>query len=329
VSTPDANPSDIPESGEVAPTRRRKPTRLAPHSPDVEHLVAAGWQPLPQYLSLFAHLSTPERRIVERTAKWRQLNDVAGQLVLSEAGRADAQEILTLAGSLAGRADELEARAAFRRSYGLLPSRFGVVELERLIIHQREVDLEHAARIDQALGRDPSEREILDLCLPLSSSHPATRARALGPTAWALTSDSNDLRPLELVVFDSSAVSGYDAPGDLERLIGFSVGYSPNLLNVIEVNGRLILNNGHHRAFALLRRGRRHAPCLVQSPTRQDDFALLAPDIQQQMQLYIGSPRPPLLIDFFNDAVCETVRLPRCRREVRVSMSVEAVDVPA
>jgi hypothetical protein len=47
------------------------------------------------------------------------------------------------------------------------------------------------------------------------------------------------------------------------------------------------------------------------------------------MQLYINSPRPPLLIEFFNEEVCETVRLPRRRREVRVSMSVEAVDVPA
>jgi len=105
------------------------------------------------------------------------------------------------------------------------------------------------------------------------------------------------------------------------------VGYGVNALNVLSVGGRLILNNGSHRAYALRAAGLTHAPAVVQTVTREDQLNVI-PLVQQNRELYLAHPRPPMLKDYFNAELCEVIQAPRKLRQVRVQFGVEQLDAP-
>ena len=46
-------------------------------------------------------------------------------------------------------------------------------------------------------------------------------------------------------------VTDYQAAGPLAGVVGVAVGYGSNFLNAVALGGRLVLNNGFHRAYAL------------------------------------------------------------------------------
>jgi hypothetical protein len=105
------------------------------------------------------------------------------------------------------------------------------------------------------------------------------------------------------------------------------VGYGANALNVLSVNGRLILNNGSHRAYALKAAGFTHVPAVVQTLTRPDDLSICL-QVQQKPDLYLTGPRPPMLVDYFDAAVHEIIPVPRKVRQIRTQFGVEQFDAP-
>ena len=57
--------------------------------------------------------------------------------------------------------------------------------------------------------------------------------------------------------------------------MGLVVGFSSNYLNVVAAEGRLVLNNGYHRVYALRERGVTHVPCVMQRVTRREELELV------------------------------------------------------
>jgi hypothetical protein len=109
-----------------------------------------------------------------------------------------------------------------------------------------------------------------------------------------------------------------------------TIGFGSNYLNALEVEGRLVLNNGSHRAYALRDLGLTHAPCIVQQVTRRDELDLVASgDVQVNPDRYLKVPRPPLLKDYFDPQLRKVVPVPRKNRLVRVQYGFEQSDVPA
>jgi hypothetical protein len=106
------------------------------------------------------------------------------------------------------------------------------------------------------------------------------------------------------------------------------VGFSSNALNVVRVNGRLILNNGSHRAYALQKAGLRFVPAIVQNVTHQDELALF-PALKEQPDMYLTARRPPLPKDYLDPSLHIVIELPRRLRQVCISYGVEITDAPA
>src|ERR687885_1932594 len=71
--------------------------------------------------------------------EWREANDYYYELEQSEAGIADRVERRELDPSLVPLAEAVMAAPCFHQSYDTLPTRIGMVELDRLVVFQRHV----------------------------------------------------------------------------------------------------------------------------------------------------------------------------------------------
>ena len=129
------------------------------------------------------------------------------------------------------------------------------------------------------------------------------------------------LRPDQLV--------GYQANGPIAGVIALVVGFGSNYMNVLNVDGRFILNNGHHRACALWEQGLRKVPCVVQTIVHPDEVEVHAPRaVRRNPAFYLTDPRPPLLGDYFDPTLSRRVHVALTTKQVRVGYTVEEMDMP-
>ncbi|MCZ7673842.1 MAG: hypothetical protein M5U34_45335 [Chloroflexi bacterium] len=112
--------------------------------------------------------------------------------------------------------------------------------------------------------------------------------------------------------------------------MGLVVGFGSNFLNAIAAEGRLVLNNGSHRAYALRASGITHVPCIIQQVSRREELLVIGSnELRQNPDLYLKAPRPPLLKDYFDPKLRKVFLVPRRNRQIKVSFGVEQIDVPA
>jgi hypothetical protein len=106
------------------------------------------------------------------------------------------------------------------------------------------------------------------------------------------------------------------------------VGYGSNFLNVIQSDGRLLLHNGYHRAYALRELGVTHAPCIMQTATRRDELNLVASrSVLEDPAFYLKAARPPLLKDFFDPRLRKVLRVPKILRVVELSFEAKEFEI--
>jgi hypothetical protein len=187
------------------------------------------------------------------------------------------------------------------------------------------VDELRAGQLDRL---DPEA--LFRFCLPYD--HPEAPVRVSRPAgnAWVFVSPSTDFRFLGASLLRSDQIVGHQSTGALAGVVGLEVGYGSNFLNAIEVNGRLVLNNGSHRAYALYASGVHEAPCLIQTVSRMEELELVASgDLVGSPDRYLAATRPPLLKDYFDPELRVIHHRPRNDRMIKVTFGVEQLEVPA
>ena len=108
-----------------------------------------------------------------------------------------------------------------------------------------------------------------------------------------------------------AVISNFDAPGNRapqpsQMGHGFTVGVPPSFIEVARFQGRYVVRDGHHRAFGLLSRGITRVPVYVRDVATAED---LAPAGTLPRSAWQGE-RPPLLRDYHDDLVAESLLLP-------------------
>jgi hypothetical protein len=154
----------------------------------------------------------------------------------------------------------------------------------------------------------------------------------IAENSWVLKSVSSDLRLLDAEVIDPGQIVGLNAVGVPTAVLAVSVGYGANFLSAVRVDGRLVLSNGSHRAYALREAGHTHAPCLVQDASRREELqVLLGPEnpVTLKPDSFLSAPRPPLFKDYFDERLRMVVHVPRTVRQVQVSFGCAPADLPA
>jgi len=297
-----------------------------------DHVFLIGRPPLEEYLGFLTVQcvdgASADLRVLAE--EWRSANDHVRELEATEAGWADDAPILGLPGGLAALAAEVMANPIIQTCYGVVPNNIAMVELDRLVVSQKDINLMYARQIEATLGTDPTEEQIFELCLPFGAPPPVVEAARIANNGYMFLSQSNDLRFLEPTLLDAQSLIGHKPRGVVAGIVALPVGFSPNCLSVISVEKRLILNNGSHRAYALRDLGITHVPAIIQTVTRREELPVCASElVQQQPDRYLKDPRPPVLKDYFDPKLRKIVTVVRRLRQVKIAFGVEPLDVPA
>lgn len=319
--------STLPHPDAVRPA----PTARARHE-----LWLLGQPPLEKYLSYIsaygadsvpgpggAGANMPTRG--ELVRQWAQANDYYDVLAEREAGVADHMPHAPLAPALAPLAEALMARTHYREAFDMLPTRVAMVELARLVVCQNHVNHEYVGQLKLSLGSRPSPEQLFRFCLPLDDCPTPVEVREEGSKRYTFRSCSTDLRLHETLLLRPGQLQQYAPSGTLAGVVGVVVGYGSNFLNALEDddNGRMILNNGYHRACALLELGIEHAPCIVQTVSRRDELDIAArPVVAKDPGYFFNGARPPLLRDFADPRIVRLVPAVRLTKTIEVTIDV-------
>lgn len=217
-----------------------------------------------------------------------------------------------------------------QNGFNTVPTEIAFVELDRLVVHQKHIDLAYVRRLQNQLGFAPSDEEIFRTCLPFDHPHPPAKWSRMDDDSYVFVSPSNDMRFLGSMALDAENVQGYPHPGSLLGVVGLAVGFGSNFLNTVAAEGRMILNNGSHRAYALRDLGFTHVPCVVQHVSTRDELDVVASStVRNDPDYYLRNPRPSMLRDYFNPRLRIVLPVERVLRQVKVRFSVSEHFVPA
>ncbi len=268
---------------------------------------------------------------VALTDEWRAANDYYEILAKTEAGIADDVECAALDSKLQHLAENVMSDARYRHTFDSLPTRFGMVELDKLVIYQIHVTGSFLHTLRQRLRPNPDLASLFHFCLPLETPDAPIRIERVGSKRFVFRSDSTDFRFQESLLLQPDQVCGYENYGSLAGVAGVAVGFGSNFLNVIQDDDsqRLLLHNGYHRACALRAAGITHAPCIIQTVTRRDELDISAdPEVAKSPGYYFNAPRPPLLKDYFDPKIRKVLPIKKMIRMVEVNFDVKEFWLP-
>lgn len=295
-----------------------------------EEVWLLGQPPLQKFLNYVEETAIGGDRVKQSLLvdQWRAANDVYYELENSEAGIAETAEAMDLDPALAELADRVRADSRFKRAFEVVPTRFAMVELDKLIISQQHVNVTHARSAKARLAKSSTPADVFRLCAPIDAPAAPVRIRQTGARRYVMWSPSSDIRFHEAKLFSGDAINGYEPYGAIGAILGLVVGFGSNFLNVIESDGRLVLNNGHHRAYGLRDFGLTHAPCIIQTVTRTDELNLIGPrQVCEAPAFYFKAARPPLLKDFFDPRLHTVLRIPKLVRMIEINFEVRDFEV--
>jgi hypothetical protein len=300
------------------------------HAAADEHVFLIGRPPVTEYLSFVAQ--TIEGEAQNRAAfmdQWRAANDHLRELQRDETGFADSPRVRPLPDHLFGLQDQVMEDSITTNSFSNVPFEIGIVELDRLVVFQKHVNVGYVGVLRGLLGDDVTDEDVFRFCLPFDRRYdPNVEYGPVAPNAWGFASPSQDFRPLDATVLDPSQVTGLDVGGAPVAIVAVVVGYGCNYLNAVRVEDRLVLNNGSHRAYALREAGHTHAPCLIQNVSRREELEVVSQPVAQQVERLLDAGRPPVLRDYFDAKLRLVAHMPRRKRQVTVQVNVDQTMTP-
>jgi len=271
--------------------------------------------------------SADRRTLIE---EWTSANNYIRILEEKEAGWADNPKIGALAPRLGPLRDEFLENPLIQHSFRSVPFEIGMVELDRLVIYQKHINLEFVRSLSKKIAEAPGDEEVFRACLPSDRALSVAKCIRTRNDTYQFLSPSNDLRFLGPMLLNSENVTGHPPPGAIVGVVGLAVGFGTNVLNVVQAENRLVLNNGSHRAFTLRQMGITHVPCLIQHVSSREELMLVgSAELRKNPDRYLLHPRPSLFKDYFEPRLRKVFPVIRQFRQVRVNFTVEENYVPA
>lgn len=231
---------------------------------------------------------------IQLTKEWRAANSLLRDLEVTEAGYADAAELDALPADLIELAEAELRDPGTRRSLDLLPYRWALVELDRLVVFQKTINLSFVETLKCTLPSPPTPEGLTRFVIG-EREPPSLQITPVDGNTFSFSSPSQDLRVLSTVTLDPKSVHGHELYGRTSSVLGIFIGYGSNIFTGIRLGKRVLLLNGTHRAYTLRANGITHAPCLIRCVSTADDLDLVnMPEIRQNFDRYFVNPRPPL-----------------------------------
>ncbi len=295
-----------------------------------EHLYLLGRPTLKQFLRYVSGHAVRDPGPGQLADLWRSGLARVEQLERDEPSAANDPQMGKLGPEYEPLLIELLKDPLIRGNFNTVGTDIVLIELDRLVVYQRHIDLTHVRRIEEKLGLEPDQEKIFRTCLPWDHPQPPVSWSRVHRNRFVFVSPSNDLRFLSTLSLRPSQLRDFAPSGDLVGVAGIAVGFGSNFLNAIYSDGRLVLNNGSHRAYALRKLGVTHVPCIVQHVTSHEELQVIAPnDVRSDPDSYLRRPRPAMLKDYFDPCLITTFEAVRRLRQVTVRIEIEEQSIPA
>jgi hypothetical protein len=259
---------------------------------------------------------------------WRAAAKHYQVLETTQAAIANKPKVLPIPIGMRGHIELLTSQPSFSATFSTVPIAFGMVPLAQLVCSQFDLTVSTLEALKKRIPKKLSVNKLAQLCLPLAPAHGQCVLGREANNEYVFHSDSHDLRSLTAQLVPVGDIAGYHPRGHVQAAIVIGVGFSTNVLNVIRYADRLVLNNGYHRAVALLVQGYTHAPCVLQVCGQGDDVGQCAMrEINQNYDLYFNQARPPLVRDYLEPMLTSQWPVDPVRRQITVKISHESRDI--
>lgn len=295
-----------------------------------EVIFLRGRPPLAEFISFVQQndVNGPQLTPPALASEWREANVRIQELEKTESGIADNPSVEPLPANLSALGVRLASETSILRSFGFIPFQLGIIELDQLVVFQKQINLSYVKELRPAVAAIGSDEELFNFVFSRDKAPPPVKMTRIGQAGFSFTSPSMDFRPLDVTVLSPAQVHGFEVGGALNSIVGVALGYGSNLLQATRFKGRIILGNGSHRAYALYEAGKRRVPCLVQEATLEEEVKMVFPQIANSLGTYFDVSRPPMLKDYFEPKLTRVVHVPRKNRQVRILLQVEQSDIP-
>lgn len=254
--------------------------------------------------------------------EWQRANDLYWRLEQDEGGIADAIACTQPRPESDLQFASIRAHPHFQACFGSLPVTFEWIELDKLVVSQLHVEPGYGPECS-ALPQSSDDDALLQFCLPTSRPMPPIDVRRVAANRYIFSSPSTDLRAHDIQLARQGVPASFKPHGPVAALLGLTIGFGSNFISGVRSGTRILLQNGHHRAYALRSAGHTHCWCLVETVTRKDELRLTAdPDIVDNAEFYFAAKRPPLLKDFFDPRFAKSLTIRPMTTEVEVEINV-------
>src|SRR5439155_23574883 len=122
----------------------------------------------------------------------------------------------------------------FQLAYAFVPASIGIVELDRLVVFQKYVNLTYARTLAASLGTQPTAEAIFRFCLPFDHPQPSVTGGRIAQNAYSFYSASSDFRFLDAPQLTAAQVVGHVPQGPVSAVVALMIGYGSNFLNAIQ-----------------------------------------------------------------------------------------------
>lgn len=112
--------------------------------------------------------------------QWRTANDHIRGLEAHEAGLADGVQVQDLNSAVEPLRQQVLADPFFQKAFALVPVSIGLVELDRLVVYQKHINLTYAAALCASLGPAPNLESLVRFAFRTTPAAP----RKWGPNRW-------------------------------------------------------------------------------------------------------------------------------------------------
>lgn len=290
-----------------------------------------GQPPLHKYLDFVKYMVVGGDAMSPKalTDRWRAANDHYHTLEVRESGIADTAECHPLTAAQKKLTNKIRADHRFKRTFDTVPTAFRMIELDKLVVFQTRVDAEYVKALSKRISPRTRFAALLDFCYPLGETEPEVDAERIGARRYVFSSISTDFRFQSPVVLQPEQMRDVKTSGSIAVLAGVPIGFGSNMFSVIRSGKRMLLHNGYHRACAMRAAGITHAPCIVQTVTRQDEFEVVAKaEVAEMTDFYFRTARPPLLKDFFDPDIRRVYPVKRVKRVIEVNLDIREYSLP-
>jgi hypothetical protein len=292
-----------------------------------EHLLLLGHPPASDFFRLM-RTQVPggdQLDTAELVREWRAACDVVRSRAREDAGFAEAIALSPLPLDAA----EYVPDPAAARTERIFPRRWTLIELDRLVVFQKRINLAWTSRIEEALGASPTQRHIMRIAAGQGLPTPPVRVVRSDDSTFTLSCSSGELHFFGMRSMNPRDVTEPLA-GQLTNVFGLFVGFGVNAITGLRYRNRVFLTNGSHRAYALRNKGITHTPCWIVEAMHEDDLELIGlRAVRGQLERCARAARPPLFKDYFDAQLRKIVRVQPTDHALQLQVSLTTRQIPA